>query len=1130
MKKVPISKPGASFADGGTAARMLGDVQAAVSRYLSTVERPSLLPRRALHQRPWFLVLGPPCSGKTALFAGSGLRVPQRYPSERDGTTSGSQSRVQWHFADEAVWVDTPGALCTDAGADEWRALAAALQIVRPKKPVDGMAVVVDVNELAGADEQSVKELGARLRRRIDEAIAAWGLEFPVYLALTHLDSLPGFRQFTADLRDEEVLGATLSARQQRLLPRRAFAEEFGLLRRSLADQRLVRLHAASDREAQASICRFVIQFESLEEKLGNLVAELFRPSGYAGRPVFSGFYFTSCERVSDGPLMEERVSGATVTNHPLNPRRVANAPVRTTVDTGGGQYRSFTVLPLLRSIMVGGGSLVRRTRRSSLRSLALSIVLSLCVASVTAALLLFMTASHRKAAATLSLVGQETALLTRPTTSLVERYQRLDALATVVDRLRAGESRVAFAGVFGFTRGTALLERLRPACLAELQRLVVAPAAAALESDLRLAAVGEALSGSGYAALYGSLKTYLCLTEAVAQRLAEVDTSRLRPFLASAVTRSLLAAPGAERLPQSAEAGVSRGLSLYLYYLKAGEVPLLQGDQQLIAAARSRLRQLPSPSALCEAVTSRLAGAAPRLTPVGLLGLNGPGLLASDVSVSSIYTPQAWPAVSAAIAEASRNPYTIDWVVDLPQDQTPAGFDRDSVREAMVSAFADEYRGAWLGLLASVRLQPLPPLEKSGPELSRLVAPGGEMEALLRVARDALSVKSLAQGAAAAALAAASSAATGAKGLAGQALSNGERAAGAAMALNRGPFAEVNMLGDTLASFLRPAPGQLVSLEGYRGRVAGLATALEGFADQGSDAAARTFRGTDGDPLLAGYQYTRSALSAMPAGLGDSLAPLLLAPFQQVGAAAGVVVGRSLNTWWQTEIVKVCDSRFAGRYPFRRGGTDASFGDVMDFFRPATGTFWEFFSRVLAPYLARTGDAWTVRSSDAMRLDLNPELLKTLNAAERIRETFFKPNGELRSISMAIAATGSATRPATLDVNGQKLTLASGGKPQSFAWPIETPTPGASLQVLAAGGQTHELAFDGPWGFLRLVQAGRVTLINPSTLAVTWQVNVQNVYLLQQQYRIEVAGADHPFAESPFEAFAMPRTLVVGQ
>jgi len=76
----------------------------------------------------------------------------------------------------------------------------------------------------------------------------------------------------------------------------------------------------------------------------------------------------------------------------------------------------------------------------------------------------------------------------------------------------------------------------------------------------------------------------------------------------------------------------------------------------------------------------------------------------------------------------------------------------------------------------------------------------------------------------------------------------------------------------------------------------------------------------------------------------------------------------------------------------------------------------------------------------------------------------------------------------------------------------------------------TQDISFNGPWGFLRLMQAAHVNKLNATTVNARWQVNVQNMYIVVQEYRVQVSGSDHPFGDPVFSEFSCPTELFVGE
>jgi type VI protein secretion system component VasK len=61
-------------------------------------------------------------------------------------------------------------------------------------------------------------------------------------------------------------------------------------------------------------------------------------------------------------------------------------------------------------------------------------------------------------------------------------------------------------------------------------------------------------------------------------------------------------------------------------------------------------------------------------------------------------------------------------------------------------------------------------------------------------------------------------------------------------------------------------------------------------------------------------------------------------------------------------------------------------------------------------------------------------------------------------------------------------------------------------------------------------MQAAHVNKLNATTVNARWQVNVQNMYIVVQEYRVQVSGSDHPFGDPVFSEFSCPTELFVGE
>ncbi|MBN1578152.1 MAG: type VI secretion system membrane subunit TssM [Chitinispirillaceae bacterium] len=1119
--------------------RIMRETGEAVARYTDAVNRKGILKKSALYERPWFLLCGTAKSGKSSLLNGSGLHFPLRYPSEKDGLLVEGSNQIMWYFANEAVWIDTPGALMEESGRDDWQALIAAMKRVRPGNPADGVAMVVNTNEVLNTDDQGIKELAKKIRSRIDELIALWGIEFPVYLLFNRTDEVPGFNEYFSDQLDrggEQIFGATLPAKMLSAMPRMAFIEEFNLLCKSLTDLRLDKLFKERTEPKKRMICRFVIHFEGIQQKLGALVAELFKPSNYEGKPLFRGFYFTSCTELnSDTSAPARSASGdmsMTVINHPLNPNRAFAPAAKQQPKTVGAKksvVRSAFVLPLFREIMVKDKSLVqstqKRTRREMIRHYSIIGIILAAGLLVTG----YVTQTHRK---TMKFMQEVEATLQRipaENAPLMEQYKALEIVHSLMTRLQKYEDRgTPFTMGIGFYRGKTVLEELKKSYFYRLRRFMVVPAVKYLEYDIRsrTSSFGE-LAGEDYDNLYRSLKAYLSISEGGPRDPKDLDTIFLRTMLLDAIKQSIVATVKNSRLPSQVELILQDNMGLYLSYLCRGEYPRIQENQRLVESARGRLSRLPSADALYDAVINRLAGEAPDFTLDEILKREGEGILQSTATISALYTQEGWDQfVSDAITEAARDPFKVDWVIGLSRDDLPeSAFDTRSLREDMVAAYLLDFKLKWLQFLGAISMEPFGDLQRASRIIQKLSGDRSEITTLLETVATYSSLKqeSEAEIAGSKALEAASKLKATKK--AAKKISKLKGKTGFKLP-GSSPFDNHNAFFDHLRSFVHSTGSALGGFEGYKDKAMTLAEKCGTIDAQGESKAIAIFNGKEDDPLLSGWNFTQKTLNGMPEELAAALRNILLQPFEYTGIAATKVLTRTLNQKWQQEIIKPFTSRFSGRFPFSPRGEEASFNDVMDFFRPTNGTFWGFYDRVLSSFIIKDGNRWMVRQLGSLKLQFNPELSNSLSEAERIKKIFFKEDGTLRALDITMIPSSANKNLARLMIGTQELELRPGGRSVQLRWPLES-SPNATLKVVVSSTFTQEITKSGPWGFMKLLQMARCNKMNSSSFSVKWQINVQNQYMLFIEARVQIAGSDHPFSDKVFESFNCPTDLL---
>ncbi len=246
---------------------------------------------------PWYLVAGGRGSGKSSLVLGSGLNF-QNLPSQRQTELNlvRPTRQVDWRVTSDAVFIDTAGRFQQDGDQDEWATLVETIKKHRGKRPLDGLILAVNTEELLAADERGIEEQAKAMRSRLDDATKRLKTRFPVYLVFTHADAIEGFRDsFSASKKEGEnlVWGTTIPLEKSDNA-QASFDGEFEILQDSIMKRRLIRLSAPFSAVRQLRIFNFPLHFGATRRKLGAFVSTLFRPNPFSESPFLRGFYFTA--------------------------------------------------------------------------------------------------------------------------------------------------------------------------------------------------------------------------------------------------------------------------------------------------------------------------------------------------------------------------------------------------------------------------------------------------------------------------------------------------------------------------------------------------------------------------------------------------------------------------------------------------------------------------------------------------------------------------------------------------------------------------------------------------------------------------------------------------------------------
>lgn len=346
-----LSTPNAADEEGKALAGRMGEA-------LGKLKTATGKKRDYLYSRPWYVIIGPPGSGKTTALLNSGLRFP--FVEHAVKGVGGTRNLDFW-FADEAVLVDTAGRYTTQDSDYEvdsrgWTSFLGLLRKHRPLQPVNGIIVAIGVDELIRADCAQIDAHARAVRRRLVELRKSLEVAAPIYVMLTKADLLAGFTQYYDDLDVEgrrAVLGTTVDYKGGKATAE-ALAKAFDEMAQATVDRQAKRLFEEVDPVRRGLLLGFPSQLQSLRARVMRFLDGAF-VAGDEPTGALRGFYLTS--GVQEGaPLDRIMSSMADVYSQPAQPAG------------SGSSGRAYFLNRLLTEVMFPEAGLVTMDPRARAR------------------------------------------------------------------------------------------------------------------------------------------------------------------------------------------------------------------------------------------------------------------------------------------------------------------------------------------------------------------------------------------------------------------------------------------------------------------------------------------------------------------------------------------------------------------------------------------------------------------------------------------------------------------------------------------------------------------------------------------------------------------------------------------
>ncbi len=1094
----------------GVAQEDIGQLQQNFNDALSVLRKTKLKGiqgEQQLYELPWYIIIGPPGSGKTTAIINSGLRFPlgDRFGKQALRGVGGTRDCDFW-FTDEAVLVDTAGRYTTQDSHAEvdkagWDGFLELLKKHRRRRPINGVMVAISLAELMQQSEAERMHHANTIKLRIQELYHKLGIPFPVYVLFTKTDLIAGFMEFFDDLGREEreqVWGFTFpmdsAANPQGVV--QLFANEFDALISRLNARLNHRMHQERDLSRRAQIHAFPHQLASLKQMADGFLQDIFRPSRYENRFLLRGVYFTS--GTQEGTPID-RIMGSLAGIFGLD---------RQAAPQFSGQGRSYFLTNLFKYVIfpesgvAGTDQRLERQRAWLLRGAYAASVIATLVATLVWVGSYTANANHIAVLEDHIDNYEKLSKDAKPSTELVDILPAMNELNQA--RNVYVDSGVSWLSGLGLSkRGTmepAAEEAYRRALVAEFLPRI----GDRLEYQLKTGTKDTEF-------LHSALKAYLMLYD-----IKHLDPDYIKLWM--------------ELDWQTSFAGDNTRITQLTDHLNAlfeNNFAPIKVNPTLVANSRRILQQVP----VAERVYSRLKQEASinkeyAVNLPSVLGAMGQTVLTFKkdtpalINIPSIFTYKGFHQVYLKEGVQFATETTEEtWVLGDVQTTTS---DPDEVNRQVRDLYIKDYINTWNSALANIQLVRFKNLNHAIDSLGILSGPQSPLSSLLVVVDEntALNrVPEIPEEAEVAGKVAKQLSSTARR--VGSAMRRAQ-ATGAAKLLEGGPGTKVEKAFEPIQELVQGGENTPPQLDGILTQLAEVYNFVSGIG-----------AGSSGTASLQVAAQRMSGGSSDAIGRLRAKATRLAEPVKSwVNDAAdnswGIILGEAhgqINYVWKSDIVPTFDRALKNRYPLRRTSSDEiTLADFANFFGPG-GELDTFFNNYLKPFVVVTRQDWKLRSFEGRTIGISRESLNAFENAATIRSTFFPAGAAdpMVSFSLKPLYLDANITNFHLEIDGQQITYRHGPmRSTNVQWPGPEGSSQVRITFEASSGSHISRTKEGPWGLFRLLDESEVVKTSLSDrYKVTFEISGHKA-----QYELQAGSVVNPFRLSALERFNCPARI----
>lgn len=1061
--------------------------------------------KKALYELPWYIIIGPPGSGKTTALINSTLDFPLAEQFGKGALQGvGGTRNCDWWFTNDAVLIDTAGRYTTQdshkvVDSSAWEGFLNLLKRNRPRRPINGAIIAISLLDLLSQTDEERIMHAKTIRSRIDELMDKLEIRFPIYLMFTKTDLVSGFSEFFEDLSKEEreqVWGISLpNAPNDAQSPDFEYLEtEYNSLFKRIYDRVLWRIHQERDVARRGAIQGFPQQMENIKTIVDSFIKQTFVKNRYQFQPYLRGMYFTS--GTQDGTPID-RLMTSVSSNFGFN---------RDAVQQSNQQGKSFFIGQLFKNIIFPESELVGANRKyeTIIRWLQRSSYAGF--AAVTIIMFVVWAGSFTRNE---MFMHEVQTYITEYKSEKKRLNNWSNDVRTVLPTLNAlGKASVVYnqdehPWLSGMGLYDGNVDAAADKAYAEKLRTIFLP---------RLLSYLESYLQKGHRGgdLYNTFRTYLMF-----QKVEHMDRKLITDWFKTNWQSQL-----------HGQATKRKELEMHLTALLDLELSPAVLKHRLVKATRSLLLRVP----VSQRIYSRVKTNPKYMQQVNLVNEFGETVrrtfknnpkINKDLLTPLMFTLEGYENIDlSADSDVIANIVNERWVLsdDKAAKVDFIKTDLDEISRKVKEHYLADYKQHWTKVYKTLQIDSFKSLKNANDVLANFTDPVySPLISILQIGSTNTQLSTQL--------------------FANMADDHDKGATGklTGFAAAKTKWTKVDKEFRSLNVLMRDSKNKPAAINGIIGKVQQLYEFVNEISvspdpqKMSFEIAKARYQSGSGNAITSLYAYAKNT----PQPVKRWLTTLSNETWKIILGSARQYV----NAEWKTQIYEPYMRGLAGRYPLKRSSTDElALFDFTEFFKPE-GTMDKFYSAYMKPFVNTRNSRWKSRVIDQYSLGLSDLTLKHLQKAQSIKNIFFRTNPTMPSLSFQL-------KPHKMDKTDARFTLEIGNKSIAYShgpkfwktlkWVGDDEHNRVRIIFEDLDEREHSKDFDGPWAWFRLQDHSVLKKTRKSNVYyVTYNVNKENKKSIKEDnvahkvtYQIKAKSVNNPFSKNLLGTFRIPERI----